>query len=92
MNPNLSQKNIEGLLLEADELLNQLNSGLIEDMEENKRSKLENYANELEKRRLEVRTVTDNGKTSDYSSSSEGMHEAIDDIVTAMKAMTSGLN
>jgi hypothetical protein len=92
MDTDLKQKNIEGLFSDVDELLNQLNSGLIEDMEENKRNKHEIYANELKKKRLEARTVTEKGKTSDYSSSSEGMHEAIDDIVTAMKSLKSGLN
>ena len=40
---------IENILSEADELLNQLNSGLIGDMEETKRIQLEIHANELKK-------------------------------------------
>lgn len=84
-------KKIENILSEADELLNQLNSGLIEDMEETQRTQFEIYANELKKRRLEVQGNTEKGKASDYGSSGEGIHEAIDDIVTAMKALISNL-
>lgn len=79
---------IENILSEADELLNQLNSGLIGDMEETKRIQLEIHANELKKRRLEVQEKMEKDKTSDAGSASEGIHKAIDDIVSAMKALT----
>jgi hypothetical protein len=82
---------IENILSEADELLNQLNSGLIEDMEETKRIQLEIHANELKKRRLEIQERMQKDKTSNAGSASEGIHKAIDDIVTAMKALTSYL-
>ena len=39
-------RKIENILSEADELLNRLNSGLIQDMEETRRAQLEIYANE----------------------------------------------
>ncbi len=81
----------KNILSEADELLNQLNSGLIEDMEETQRTQFEIYANELKKRRLEVQEKTERGNTSDYGSSGERMHAAIDDIVAAMKALISNL-
>jgi ribosomal protein S17E len=45
-------RKIENILSEADELLNQYNSWLIEDMEETKRTQLEIYANKLKKLRL----------------------------------------
>lgn len=84
-------RKIESILSEADELLNKYNSWLIEDMEETKRTQLEIYANELKKLRLQIQDKTENDKTPDYSSSGEGIHEAIDDIVKAMKALTSDL-
>jgi hypothetical protein len=40
---------------------------------------------------MEVQDKTERSKSPDYSSSSEGIHEAIDDIVTAMKALISNL-
>ena len=79
---------IKNILSEADELLNQLNSELIEDMEETKRIQIEIRANELKKRRLEIQEKIEKDKISDAGSSSEGIHKAIDDIVSAMKALT----
>ncbi len=85
------QRNIESILSEADELLNKYNSLLIEDMEETKKTQLEIYANELKKLRFKVQDKTEKDKTSDYGSSSEGIHEAIDEIVRAMKNLTRDL-
>jgi len=85
------QKDIETILSEADELLNKYNSLLIEDMEETKKIQLEIYANELKKLRFKVQDKTEKDKTSDYGSSGEGIHEAIDEIVRAMKNLTSDL-
>jgi len=79
---------IKNILSEADELLNQLNSELIEDMEETKRIQIEIHANELKKRRLEIQEKIEKDKTSDAGSASEGIHKAIDDIVSAMKTLT----
>ena len=84
-------KKIENILAEADELISQLNFGRIEDMEETQRTQFEIHADELKKRRMEVQDKTGTGKSSDYSSSSKGIHEAIDEIVTAMKALISNL-
>ncbi|MBU0544604.1 MAG: hypothetical protein KKH97_04630 [Proteobacteria bacterium] len=85
------QSNIETILSEADELLSKYNSLLIEDMEETKRTQIEIYANELKKLRFKVQDNTEKDKTSDYGSSSEGIHEAIDEIVKAMKNLTRDL-
>lgn len=84
-------RNIESILSEADELLNRYNSLLTEDMEETKKTQLEIYANELKKLRFKVQDKTEKDKTSDYGSSGEGIHEAIDEIVRAMKNLTSDL-
>ena len=91
METTYKPKKIESILSEADELLNRLNSGLIGDMEETRGTQIEIHANELKKRRLEVQDKIERGKTSDYGSAGEGIHEAIDDIVKAMKALTSYL-
>jgi hypothetical protein len=91
METKYQPRSIENILSEADELLKRLNSGLIQDMEETKRTQIEIHANKLKKRRLDVQQKTEKDKTSDHSSSGEGIHEAIDDIVTAMKALTSYL-
>lgn len=84
-------RKIENILSEADELLNKYNSWLTEDMEETKRTQIEIYANELKKLRFKVQDKTEKDKTSDYGSSGEGIHEAIDEIVSAMKNLTKDL-
>ncbi|MFH1976080.1 MAG: hypothetical protein ABIJ52_11055 [Pseudomonadota bacterium] len=84
-------RKIESILSEADELLSKYNSLLIEDMEETKRTQIEIYANELKKLRFKVQEKTEKDKTSDYGSSGEGIHEAIDEIVKAMKNLTRDL-
>ena len=91
MKTNYEPKKIEKILSEADELLNQFNSGLIEDMEETQRTEIEIHANRLKKRRLEVQDKIDKDKASDSSFYGEGIHEAIDDIVKAMKTLTNYL-
>lgn len=78
---------IEKILSEADQLLDQLNSGLIEDMEENRRTQLEIHASELKRRKLEISRKAEKGRKTDSGSFGEGIHEAIDEIVKAMEAM-----
>ena len=49
MSENLESKNIEQLLAEADELLEQIDSDVISEMEEEHRLQLEIHAQNLEK-------------------------------------------
>jgi hypothetical protein len=92
MNANSDNNNIDALVSEADELLNLLNSGLLEYMEDVRRTQIERYADKLKKGRVEVAKLAGTRRTTDYSSSSEGMHEAFDEIVEAMKALKRLLN
>ena len=85
------QRKIDHILSEADELLNQLNAGLIENMEETQRTQLEIHANELKKLRREIQAKSDKGKISDYGSFGAGFHKAIEDIVSAMKVLKNHL-
>lgn len=93
MEPTNDDSKLQNLLSQADELISQLNSGLIDHMEEGQRARLERYANEIQKRKLEVKAKTEKEKDrpSDYGSSSEGMHQAIDEIVKALKNLVSDL-
>jgi len=88
METNHRPEKIEAILSEADELLDQLNSGLIEDMDETLRTQIEIHADELKKQRLALQESIEKGERADAGSFSEGIHKAIDDIVTAMKALT----
>jgi hypothetical protein len=82
---NLESKNIEQLLAEADELIRQINSDAIKDLEEEHRIQFEKHAQNLKKIKSEVQSKIEKKGTSEISSSADGMHEAIQDIVKAMK-------
>ena len=85
MAKNLEPKNIEQLLAEADELIRQINSDAIKDIEEEHRIQFEKHAQNLKKIKSQVQEKIEKKGTSEISSSADGMHEAIQDIVNSMK-------
>ncbi len=85
---NVASKNIEQLLAEADELIQQINSDVINDMQEEHRLKFEQHAQNLKKIKSEVQGKIEK-KT---NSGAEGMHAAIQDIVKAMQDLTKYLS
>jgi uncharacterized membrane protein YccC len=82
-------KHIDQLLVEADELIKQIDSHAVRDMEEEHRVQFERHAQSLKKLRSEVQEKIDKEGTSESSTYSEGMHQTIDEIVTAMKNLGS---
>jgi len=88
MPKNLESINIEQLLAEADELIQQINSDAINDMQEEHRLQFEKHAQNLKKIKSEVQGKIE--KKTD--SGAEGMHEAIQDIVKAMRDLTKFLS
>ena len=88
MPTNLESKSIDELLAEADELLEQINSDAIEDMEEEHRLQFEIHAQNLEKIKSKVQSKIGEKGTSDIGSGAEGMHKALLDIVKAMGEFT----
>jgi len=89
MHATFIPKHIDQLLVEADELIKQIDSHAVKDMEEEHRIQFEKHAQRLKKLRSEVQEKIDKEKTFESGSYSEGMHKAIDDIVTAMKNLGS---
>ncbi len=85
MPKNLESKNIEQLLAEADELIQQMNSDAIKDLEEEHRIQFEKHAQNLKKIKSEVQSKIEKKGTSEIDSGADGMHEAIQDIVKAME-------
>ncbi len=85
MPKNSESKNIEQLLAEADELIRQINSDAIKDIEEEHRIQFEKQAQNLKKIKSEVQEKIEKKEASEISSSADGMHEAIQDIVKSMK-------
>ena len=84
MSKNLESKSIDQLLAEADELIRQVNSDAIKDMKEEHRIHVEKHAQNLKKIKSEVQSKIEKKETSEISSSADGMHEAIQDIVKSM--------
>jgi len=84
---NLESKDIEQLLTEADELIQQINSDAINDMQEEHLLQFEIHAQNLKKIKSELQDKIEKKGTSELSSSAEGMHEAIQDIVKAMQGL-----
>jgi hypothetical protein len=88
MSNNAASKNIEQLLAEADELIQQIDSDVIKDMQEEHRLQFEKHARNLKKLKSEVQEKI----VKKRSSGAEGMHEAILDIVKAMRDLTKYLS
>ena len=91
MSNNVASKNIEQLLAEADELIQQINSDAIKDMQEEHLLQFEKHAQSLKKIKSEVKGKIKKKGTSEISSSAEGMHEALQDIVKAMRELKNKL-
>lgn len=87
MQKKVDPENIEQLLAEADELIQQINSDLLKDVEEEARLEFENHAENLKKIKSEVGEKIDEKETSGIASLAKGMHEAIDEIIKAMRAI-----
>ena len=89
MQKTFKQEDIEKILAEADDLLKQTDPEVIKDMEEDRRLQLLQHAQSLKKLKSEVHDKI--GKDPTSISQGEGMHEAMEDIVKAMKDLASYL-
>jgi hypothetical protein len=88
MPTTLKTKTLEQLLAEADELVQKINSEYLEDLEEEHRLQFKKHAQRLQELKSEVQAKTEGKGIIESFSSAEGMHEAIVDIVKAMKDLT----
>ncbi|MFO7749632.1 MAG: hypothetical protein R6V54_06020 [Desulfobacteraceae bacterium] len=93
MSDEQKKQDIDQLMAEADELINNINSDNLNDMEEQHRLEFELHAQKLEKLKAELQdgAETEKKTANSITSSSEGMHEAFEDIVKAMKGLKSKL-
>jgi hypothetical protein len=92
MKKTFKHEDIEQILAEADDLLQQIDPKIMEYMEEEQRAQLEQQAQNLKKLKSEVQEKIEGEEPSQISSYGEGMHEAMDDIVKAMKALAKYLS
>lgn len=92
MQKTFKYEDIEQILAEADELLQQIDPEIMEYLEEEQRIQLEQQAQDLKKLKAEVQDKIGSEGAPESSSYSEGVHEAIEDIVKAMKGLSSYLS
>jgi seryl-tRNA synthetase len=92
MQKTFTDEDIEQILAEADDLLQEIDPEILEDLEEEERAQLEQQAQSLKKLKSEVEEKIGKEGPSQSKPYSEGMHEAMDDIVKAMKALASYLS
>ena len=92
MKTAFKSRDIEQLLAEADEILQQINTEVIEDMEEEQRAQLEAHVQSLKKFKSEVQDKIEEEGAPEGRAYSEGAHEAIQEIVKAIKGLASYLS
>ncbi len=85
-------KTLEQLMAEADELILQINSDVIDDLEEAHRLQFEKHAQNLEEIKSRVQDRIEKKRTTDIGSGAEGMHEAVQDIVKAFHGLKKDLS
>ena len=88
---DLKNKKLEQLMAEADELIQKINAEFIEDLEEEHRLQFEKHTQRLQELKSEIQAKTKDKGTIESFSNADGMHEAMVDIVKAMKELTSYL-
>jgi hypothetical protein len=91
MQKTFKYETIEKILAEADERLQQIDTAIIEYMEQEKRIQIEQQAQGLERLKSEVQDKIGKEGALESRPYGEGMHEEIEDIAKAMKAMASYL-
>jgi TATA-box binding protein (TBP) (component of TFIID and TFIIIB) len=87
MPTTLESKNLDQLLAEADELIEKINSEFLEDLEEEHRLQFEKHTQRLQQLKSAVQVKAKGKGTVESFSSAEGMHEAVLDIIKAMKEL-----
>jgi seryl-tRNA synthetase len=84
-------EDIEQILAEAEDLLQQIDPEVIEYLKEEQRTQVEQQAQSLKKLKSEIEDQIGQEGPSKNWPYSEGMHEAMDEIAKAMKALASYL-
>ena len=92
MQKTYKYEDIEKILAQADDLLQKFDPKIIEQLKEEQQAQLEEQAQILKKLKSEVQHKIGKEEPAQEQSYSEGMHEAIDDIVKAMKSLSSYLS
>jgi hypothetical protein len=92
MQKTYEHQDIEKILAEADDLLEQIDPEVIEFLKEEQRAQFEQQAQSLKKLKSEIQDKIGKEGPAKSKTYSEGMHEAIEDIVKAMKDLSTYLS
>jgi len=92
MNKPSQSKSVEQLLAEADELIRKINSDAIKDLKAEHRLEFEKHHQNLNRIKAEVQEREEKKEAAKVGSGAEGVHEAIQDIVKAMGALSKYLS
>jgi DNA repair exonuclease SbcCD ATPase subunit len=92
MDKSITYEEIDQLLAEVDDLLDQIDSEILDYLEEDQRAELEQQAQSLRELRSGLQDKIGEEEPRHATSYSEGMHEAMEDIVKAMKALAGYLS
>ena len=92
MQKTYQYEDIEQILAQADDLLQQFDPKIIAYLKEEQQAQLEEQAQILKKLKSEVHEKIGKEEPDKSKPYSEGMHEAIDDIVKAMKTLSNYLS
>lgn len=84
-------RSLDQLMAEADELMQQINTDAFKDMEEAHLLEFEKHTQNFKKIKSEVQSKARNTESSERESSADGMHEAIQDIVSAFQDLKNRL-
>ena len=79
---------INQLMAEADALVQQINANFLEQLEETHKIQFENYVQRLNSIKSTVKETADKKAAPEGGQYGEGIHEAIVDIVKAMKSLS----
>jgi hypothetical protein len=83
---------IDQLMAEADALVNQINASFLEEIEEKHRIEFEQQVQRLKTIKSTVKAKAEKKAASEGGQYGEGIHEAIVDIVKAMKSLAGYLS
>lgn len=84
MSNTVQPKTTEQLMAEADELIRQINSDYLHEMDEDHRKQFELHTQNLSSIKAEAKDSAEHKEAFKISSSFEGVHEAIQGMVKAM--------
>lgn len=87
MNENPSSNELEQVMADAEELIQQLDTDFLNEVEEEHRLQIEKAVQQIKRYQAELQADADKKEPSDLGYAPEGMNEAIREIKKSMKEL-----